>query len=230
MPYTDNNETVLEIINKVLTRLGLSTVSALDADKFTITLCGLLNDVIDDIATFGNARWPQYYVETSALVTAYSTETKLNDLEIDILEEVAVSGQISPLKLITLEELRRLRRTNAVGVPRFFCIKSVSGLAYTIGFHPKPSVDSTLQLALYTKPPKIHSELSDETTSFGYPSAMITQGLYAHALLEEAGGQATQESQMAMAEYNKMKTETYNRFVGDTGTDTYFVPTAGYRR
>ena len=226
MPYIDNNQTALSIINTVLLRLGVSTVSSLSQNKQSIMAVGLLNDVIDDIGDFGTGKWPQLYTEDQEALVSGEAEYKLN-YDLKTLEEVAVSGQVQAMLPVTVEEIRRLNRTNSLGTPRFYAGVSVSGLAMYIRVHPRPNINSDLLVAYYTKPVLVRASSGDNGTVLPFPATLITQGLYAAMLLEQGGGSPTNESLAAATLYNKMKNETYNRYTSDTGTDIQFVPYNG---
>ena len=229
MTYQDTNQTVLTIINKVLTRLGVSEVSDLAQNKMTITAVGLFNDVIDDIADFGTGHWPHLYTETSVTLVSGQSDYKLN-FNLKTLEEIVVSGQVQCMDVETKENIRRLNRANSgPGVPRQYAVISVSGLAPTIRVSPRPgNITTNFNIAYYTKPTIVRVTAADELLVFPFPSVLIAQGLYAAMLLDESGGINTTESVAATALYTKMKTEMFNRYTNDTGTDVYMVPT-GFR-
>lgn len=224
MPYIDTNQTVLTIINKVFNRLGLSDVTDLAQNKLAITAVGLLNDVIEEIGAYGKGDWPQLYVETTVAMVSGQSDYKLN-FDLKTLAEVAVSGHAQALYYETLENIRRLRRTNGLGMPRFYAITHVSGLAPTIRVHPRPNTTNThFNVAYYSKPVIIRTTAADESIVPPFPSILVTQGLYAAMLLEESGSQPTQESLAATTLFNNMKREYYNQYNNDTGNDVYFVP------
>lgn len=226
MPYVDNNQTALTIINKVLLRLGVSEVSTLSQNKQSIMAVGLLNDVLDDIGDHGTGHWPQLYLEDRVVLVSGQVQYKLN-FDIKTLEEVAVSGQVQAMVPVTKEEIRRLNRTNSLGTPRFYAGISVSGLAMSIRVHPRPSISSDLLVSYYTKPIIIRASAGNNNTVLPFPSTLITQGLYAAMLLEQAGGSPTNDSLAAATLFTKMKTETFNRYTSDVGTDIQFTPYGG---
>lgn len=225
MTYIDTHQTVLTIINKILVRLGVSEVSDLAQNKQTVMAVGLFNDVLDDIADYGHGHWPQLYTETSLAIVSGQSDYKLN-FNLKTLEEIVVSGQIQSMDVETKENIRRLSRTNSTGTPRQFAVISVSGLAPTIRVSPTPgNIHTNFVISYYSKPTIVRTTAADETLVFPFPATLIAQGLYAAMLLDESGGTPTNESIAATALYTKMKTEMFNRYTFDTGSDVYFVPT-----
>ena len=126
MAYNDVNQSVLSIVNVCLGRLGLATVATLDETSLSLAAVELLNDVMADLSTFAN--WPQLYAEGSVAAEASVAEYKLN-FDAKCISEVAVSGQISPMNVVTIEDIRRMNRLGNVGTPRQFAIIRVSGNA-----------------------------------------------------------------------------------------------------
>ena len=221
MAYNDTNRPVLEIINVCMKRLGLDPVSTLDQNSLSIVAVDLLNDVITDMCDF---QWPQLYAETSVVAVSSVVEYKIN-VDAKTISEVSVSGQVSPLNLVTIEDIRRLNRITSSGIPRQFAIIRVSGDASYMRVHPTPTTPlSSFEIAYYTKPRLIRASAGDGSLVFNLPARVLIQGLYTQMLLEESGGKPTPEVAAAAQLYAKMKQAARNRFTYDTGSDVYIVP------
>lgn len=214
----------LDIINIVLSRLGVNEVTSLGETKLSSIATEMLNDVLDDLTNYSN--WPQLYAETSVVTLASVAEYKIN-VNAQNIVEVFVSGQISPLRLVDMSEMRRLQRIGNYGIPRHFAIAKVSALAPYIRVHPIPRTPSSLDVAYYTKIQTIRASSGDNTYLVPFPSRTVVQGLYAAMLLEENGNQQTTEVVAANQLYERFKRENLASFVYDTGNETQFVP-GGY--
>ena len=79
--------------------------------------------------------------------------------------------------------------------------------------------------AIYAKPPLYTTSTADSSALPVFPANIMIAGLYAKALLEENGGEPTQEYQAAFATYIAMRKEALNRYNADTGNDLFLVPT-----
>ena len=222
MAYIDTNRPVLEIINVCMKRLGLDAVSTIDQNSLSIVAVDLLNDVVTDMCDY--FQWPQLYAETSVVAVSSVVEYKIN-VDAKSISEVSVSGQVSPLELVTIEDIRRLNRITSSGIPRQFAIIKVSGDASYMRVHPTPVTPlSSFEVAYYTKPRLVRASAGDGSLVFNLPARVLIQGLYAQMLLEESGGRPTPEVAAASQLYAKMKQDSLNRFTFDTGSDVYIVP------
>lgn len=229
MAIADVRKTTLGVINEVERKLGLTASATLTTTNFTTLLLDLLNDVIDELSDF--ADWQQMYREVQ--VTAQSSVSQYEvavSSQVKNLHEVVWDDDISPLEVRNIEDIRRLQRIGSFGVPRQFAIVGVSGVNPLFRVYPVPAsaqisnaTNGTFDIAYYKKPPLLTT--SDASVTPAFPSRMLVQGLYAKALLEENGGEPTQEYRVAYGEYISMRKEAANRFTSDTGTDVYFVPT-----
>jgi len=223
--YT-TNRTALDTINIVLKRLGINAVSNLDDNNIATVATELLNDVLDDLSDHGD--WPQLYTEVTAVSISSVGEYKL-DYNIKSVMEIAWNGQVSPLQVVSTEDIRRLQRVGSTGTPRHMAVVKVSaGKAPYVRVHPVPTSADSFNVAYYARPLTIRATAGDNTTSIPFPSRAVVQGLYANMLLEENGGSQTQDVIAAYRLYSTIKEESYNRFTSDTGTDVQFVPTGGF--
>lgn len=242
-------ETVIQIVNKVQDKLGVNTTTDLTTTKHSGVLLQLLNEVIADLNDSGN--WQELYTEIE--VTAESSvnqyvisprqfvtqasgiagfpkfDSALSAKEVHHIHEVSFGSQSSPLELRTIEDIRRLRRTqrdSTGGNPRQWSVigTNVSGHPVMEVF-PKPSSQFNNQrfnIALYVKEPLLSE--SDVSAVPVFPSNVLVQGLYAKALLEQDDGAPTPTSNAEFAIYERLKREALNRFTVDSGTDVYLYP------
>jgi hypothetical protein len=225
--------TTLQVVNAVQERLGVNKTSTLYATKQARVLVDLLNEVQDELSDFG--QWQELYVETTVAVQSsvatYSLDTA-DDSVVNKIDEIAYSSANSPLQVMSMEDMRRLRRLRRHGEPRMFGVLGVDEITGQPRFEvypiPGSSQDGDFVVAMYKKPNFI-AVSADASTILPFPGQLLVNGLYAKALLEENGGEPTPQFQMAQAVYERQKTEALNRFNADTGTDVYFVPGRGPR-
>lgn len=233
MPITDLRQTVLQVINIVERKMGISPSATLTATSFTQALLDLLNEVVADIAEDGERK--ELYFST--VVTAQSS---VADYAVDPtgglvhhIYEVSQSARgNAPLTPVNLSEINLLNRTNSFGVSNQWHIVSAnaSGQPVTRVF-PTPGANENGDLFTFVgflKPP-IYTT-ADASVVPVFPANVLWQGLHARALLEENGGEPTREYQVALAMYEKAKMQDLNRFTVDNGPTVQFMPNRRSRR
>ncbi len=218
--------TALFVVNSVLNRMGVSQITNLGETAFSITLVELLNDVLNDLNSA--AHWPTMYAETSIAIQSSVAEYKLN-IKAQNIEEVAVSGRISPLQMVEREEIRRLSRIRSFGRPSQVCITRVSSLSPYVRLYPTPNTNSNLDIAYYSKVQTIRASAGDNDYVIPFPSRSVIAGLYAAAVLEENGNQQSTEVVAAYKLYQDFRAQDLAAFEYDTGAMIQIVPT-GYPR
>lgn len=229
MAITDVRLTVIQIINQVQRRLGLTETSTIVATKHATMLLELLNDVIDEISDYGD--WQQMFREAN--VTASSSVGTYEiavSAQVKNISEIVFGDDIAHLENRSIEDIRRLQRLSSFGVPRQFAIVGVSGVNPLFRVYPVPnsatiSADTKsgiFDIAYYKKPRLLTT--ADVSAVPAFPGKLLTQGLYAKAIMEENGGEATNQYQIAYGEYERIKRESLNRLNADTGTDIYINP------
>lgn len=223
----DTRRTILQIVNDVQRRLGVNPTANLTATKHATVLLGLLNQLVDEISD--QREWMEWYAETTVLASSSVAEYSVNTpYPVHHIYEIAFQGDIAPMDVVSIEEIRRLQRLNHHGRPRQFGIVGVNGATGNPTFRVSPIPGSAqnnmgLHIALYKKP-AIYST-SDIGEEPEFPAQLLTQGLYAKALLEENGGEPTRQYEIAYAEYQRMLVEAANRYNSDTGDGTIqFIP------
>lgn len=236
MATADIRREAIHIVNEVLRKLGLNTVNHLDSTKYSSLLVDYLNDCIDEISDFGD--W-QEMLRTQAVTAAAS----VGSYEIAVsgnlknIVEIAWGDDPASLELRTVEDMRLLDRVRGFGTPRQWAIIGVSGVNPIFHVFPIPtsaaiaaqtSAGGVFDVLYYKKPSIITAVTANNSAIPAFPARMLVQGVYAKALLQENGGEPSNEYQVTYTEYIRMRQEALNRFNADTGTDIYLVPT-GFR-
>lgn len=233
---SDTRKSYIQLFNEVRRKLGVNEITTLGQDSFGMAMIDYMNDVIAEISDFGD--WQEMYrEETFTLTTAQSS---LSDFTFNTsvatknIHEIQFGTQIAPMWLVTLDDIRRLNRVNAYGVPTQYAFVGVDNTTTgnpIVRVFPTPvtaQAGSSFNVAYFKKPALITTAATSLIPEF--PSRMIAQGLLAYTLRDEERGNQAQEWQDEYAIFKKMMSETFNRFNGDTGSDTYFIPPRGRRR
>lgn len=219
-------ETVIKIVNKVQTRLGINKTDTLTASRHAEMLTQLLNEVIAEVNDYG--RWQDAYEEVvvtaSTSVNTYSIAS--SGREVQSIIEVSFDNDPAQLENRPLEVIRRLIRVGGTGTPRQYSIigVDVSGNP-EMRVYPQPGVtqnNKTFNIAIQAKERLF--ETSDVSAVPTYPAEMLVMGLYAKALLEENGGEPTDQYRTAQQEYTRMVRQAQRRFTTDTEDELTFVP------
>lgn len=231
----DTRKSYIQLFNEVRRKLGVNEISTLGQDTLGLAMIDYMNDVIAEISDFGD--WQEMYREESfAFVTANSsTSDWVFDTSVATknIHEIQFGTQIAPLRLVTLDDIRRLNRSASFGVPTQFAFVGVDNLVTgnpRVRVFPTPTTaqaSANFNLAYFKKPALITT--ADTSSIPEFPSRMIAQGLLAYTLRDEERGNQAQEWQDEYAIFKKFVSETYNRYNGDTGSDTYFIPSRGRR-
>lgn len=218
--------TILGILNEVQQRLGINPTNTLGATRHSIMLTQLLNEVIAEVNDIG--RWQDLYEEVvvtaATSIATYSIASSTR--EVQSIIEVSFDSQPAQLENRPLEDLRRLQRVGGTGNPRQYSIigVDVSGNPQ-MRVYPQPGATQDgkeFNIAIQAKEPLFTT--SDGATIPVYPANVLIQGLYAKALLEENGGESTNQFTLAFREYQRMATEARRRYTSDTEDELTFVP------
>lgn len=230
MSIGDIRYTVLQTVNEVQRKLGLSATSSLTANKVSIELVDHINDVVDDLSDFGN--WMEAL--TTAKVTAH---TSVRDYQIPVsavvknIGDVYISTRRGPLRCVDIDTMRIMTRVTSLGQPSQFCIFGTDSNGNP-NIRVRPWPDSSQEGALfsilyYTKPPRYTT--SDASTIIPFPARVVVLGTLARYTLRESGGAPTQQYVSYFQEYVSSRKEAFNRFRGDTGWDVSYKPGRGTR-
>ena len=229
----DTRKSYIQLFNEVRRKLGVNPISTLGQDTLGMAMIDYMNDVITEISDFGD--WQEMYrEETFACSSSVSDYVFNTSVATKNIHEVQFGRQVSPLWLVTLDDIRRLNRVNSFGVPTQFAFVGVDNVTTgnpRVRVFPTPvtaQTSSVFNVAYYKKPALITT--ADTSGIPEFPSRMIAQGLLAYTLRDEERGAQSQEWQDEYAIFKKYIGETYNRYNGDTGSDTFFIPPRGRRR
>jgi len=233
---SDTRKTYIQIFNEVRRKLGVGEVVALNSDTLSMAMIDYMNDVLAEISDFGD--WQEMYREEAfAFVTANSSTSDWvfdTSVATKSIHEIQFGSQIAPMRLVTLDDIRRLNRSHSFGVPTQYAFVGVDNVTTgnpIVRVFPTPTTaqaSANFNLAYYKKPAIITT--ADTSSIPEFPSRMVVQGLLAYCLRDEERGMQSPQWQEEYAIFKKFVGETFNRYNGDTGSDTYFVPSRGRGR
>lgn len=237
MPVTDQRMTVLGIINEVRKKVKLNAVTTVDGDSDSVIKLGYLNDIVSMIDDYGN--WQESLrtitVTAQSSVADYSlSSAAFTQLGIEVVQNVHsvfFQGYSSEMRMIELDQMRRLQRLPNYGFPTQWCVKGVDtdgNPILTVSPVPVSAQQGNIMTVnLYEKQPFYTT--ADGATIIPYPGKLLVQGLLAATILDESDGEPTQRYQMNQSIFTNMLDETYNRYNGDSGSTIFFRPARGRR-
>ncbi len=231
MGIGDIRYTVLQTVNEVFRKLGLTTISSTATNKLSIQMVDFINDVCNDLADFGD--WQETLVTANITAVSgqanYSVTTSAN---IENIKDMYFSQRRGPLRNISIDDMRIMTRVTITGTPTQFTVVGTDANGNpNIRVRPTPaqSEDGGLfSILYYIRTPTYTT--ADDNTVIPYPSRVVVKGVLARAILNESGGSPDQKYQQIQQEYLTDRKEALNRFNGDTGWDTSFTPSLTNRR
>lgn len=221
--------TVLQVVNEVQRKLGLTATGTLTANKVATELVDHVNDTVDDLSDFGN--WMETL--TTAKVTA---RTSVRDYVVEAsgviknIGDIYLSTRRGPLRSLDIDSMRIMTRTTAMGQPSQYCIFGVDASSYQPIVRVRPTPDasengSLFSILYYKKPSQyIAANNADANTVIPYPARVVVNGVLARYTLRESGGAQTEMYQIYQQNYDDGRKRALNRFQGDTGWDVSFTP------
>lgn len=233
MATGDIRREAVHIVNEVLRKLGLNSVTNLNDTKQSTLLTDYLNDIVDEVSDFGDWQEMLRTQKVTAISSSDQYEIAVSG-NLKNIVEIAWGDQAAAMELRTIEEMRLLTRVGSLGTPRQWAIIGVSGVNPLVRVFPAPtpaaisaqtSAGGVFDVLYYKKPSYLVALTANNSAVPAFSGRMIVQGVYAKALLQENGGEPSNEYQIAYTEYLRMRQEALNRFNADTGTDIYLVPT-----
>lgn len=232
MPIGDIRFTVLQIVNEVQRKLGLSETATLGANKLSKQMVDFVNDVCDDLSDFGN--WQETLVTANVTAVSgqrdYSVNTSAN---IKNIGDIYFSMRTGPLRNITITDMRLMSRTSAIGgMPTQYTIFGTDSNGNPL-IRVRPTPASTadgglFSILYYVRPPQYTT--ADNSTVVPFPGNLVVDGVLAKAILNESEGAPNDRYRYVQQEYTDSRKEALNRFNGDSGWDVSFVPNRGSRR
>jgi len=231
MGIGDIRFTVLEVVQEVFRKLGLNQPSTLTANKLSIEMVDLINDVCDDLSDFGN--WQEVMVSSNVTAVSgqsdYSITTSAN---VKNIADIYFTQRTGPLRFITVQDMRIMTRVTATGTPSQFTIFGTdNGGNPNIRVRPTPNSQAAgglFSILWYQRPPNYTT--TDVSAVIPFPGQVVVAGTLAKAILNESGGAPTDQYTRLQQEYEIAKKEALNRFNGDTGWDVSFTPSLSGRR
>ncbi len=225
MGIGDVRYTVLQTVNEVQRKLGLTATATLATNKLAVELVDFINDVCNDLSDFGN--WQETLVTANITAVSgqadYSINTSANVKNIGDLYFTLRRG---PLRNITLDDMRVLTRVTSTGTPAQYTLFGTDSNGNpNIRVRPTPasSEDGALFSVLYYTRPPIYTT-SDGSTVIPFPARVVVMGVLARATLYESGGTPSDKYTQLQQDYLNSRKEAFNRFKGDTGWDISFTP------
>lgn len=229
MGIGDIRYTVLQVVNEVQRKLGLSATATLGANSLSTQMVDFINDVCNDLSDFGN--WQE--VLTSVNVTAvsgqrdYSINTSAN---IKNIGDIYYSNSRSRLRSLDIDDMRLLTRTTTTGIPNQFTVFGTDSNGNPlIRVNPIPVVSGDFFSVIYYVRTPLYTT-SDNSTVIPFPARVVVLGTLARAILNESGGSPTDHYTSVFQEYLVARKEALNRFNGDTGFNVSFTPSNLGRR
>lgn len=232
MGIGDIRYTVLQTVNEVFRKLYLSSVNATTANKASIEVVDFINDVCNDMADFGN--WQETLI--SANITAvsgqrdYMIQTSAN---VENIKDIYFSTRRGPLRSVDMETMRILTRTTITGTPTQFTTfgTDINGNPI-LRVRPTPAQaeDGSLFSVLYFIRAPLYVPGADDATVIPFPARVVLMGVLARYYLNESQGAPSDKYTATQQDYTNARKEALNRFNGDTGWDTSFVPALTNRR
>lgn len=228
MSLAGTRKTVLQIINEVERRLGLTPSSSITSSRLSVLYLQLLNEVLEEIDNYSD--WQEQYVEYTVSASAGSTSFALgtND-QIKRIEEVSFGDQVAPLYWPGRDQVRLLNRTQSSakgGNPRHVAIiGTVSGGNPQFKVWPAPTTavaSGNYKVAAYTLTENFTS--ADGASTPKYSANLLIKGLYAYALLEQEDGMMSSTAKNAFQDYYNQLREVHNRYTNDSESELKIQP------
>lgn len=229
---SDQRATILQIINEVRRKLGLKEVSAISSDKHSLVALDYLNDTIQEVANYGN--WQELYVSANTTVSSSVSDYQINtSAVVQVVRELVFYNQIAPMRHMGFEDIMRLKRTGATGIPRQWAVVGVdvSSANPRVRIHPTPGSNENNQyfVAHFYQRPAVYTT-ADGSVIPPFNASLLVDGLLSKLLLDESRGTPTNDYLVAKQDFEQNMEEEFNRYNGDSGNNTYFVPMQrGYR-
>lgn len=225
MGLGDIRYTVLQVVQEVFRKLGLTVPSSLSANALTIQMVDFINDVCNDLSDFGN--WQETVVSTNVTAVSgqrdYSVVTSAN---IKNIGDVFFSQRVGPMRNVTTHEMRIMTRVTIVGQPTQFTVFGTDANGNPLlRVRPTPAAaedGEVFSIVYYVRAPRYGT--GDASSVIPFPGEVVANGVLAAALLNESGGAPTDRYTATYQKYLEGRKEALNRFNGDTGYDIEFTP------
>lgn len=231
MGLGDIRFTVLQVVNEVQRKLGLTATSSSSTNSQSVLILDFINDVCSDLSDFGN--WQEMLVSSNVTAVSgqnvYSISTSSN---IKNLGDIYFSDRTGPLRYVTVQDYRIMTRVTSTGSPSQFTVFGTDNNGNPeIRVRPTPSSteDGSLFSIIYYIRTPVYTT-SNDASVIPFPGQIVVDGVLAMALLNESGGSPTDHYTKVYQNYLEGRKEALNRFNGDTGWDINFTPSLVGRR
>jgi hypothetical protein len=231
MGLGDVRFTVLEVVQEVFRKLGLTQPTSLTANKLSIQMVDYVNDICDDLSDFGN--WQEMMVSANVSAVNGQRDYVINtSANVKNIADIYYSTRTGPVSLINIETMRRMVSAN--GTPTQYTIfgTDASTANPVLRFRPTPVSGNGgggyFSVLYFVRAPSYTT--SDASTVIPFPGQLVTLGVLAKAYLIESQGAPTDIYKTTYNDYLQARKEAYNRFKGDTGWNISFVPSRQTRR
>lgn len=225
MGITDNRYTVLQVVNEVQRRLGLTGTASLSTNKLSIQMVDFVNNICDELVDLGN--WQEMLVSSNVTAVSGQRDYSINtSAQIKNIGDIYFSNKTGPLRHVTIRDMRIMTRVTSVGQPTQYTVfgTDVNGNPL-LRVRPTPSQPQDGQffsIVYYIRAPLYTTD--DANTLIPFPGNIVTNGVLALAILNESGGAPTDHYQNLQKDYLDSRKEGLNRFNGDSGWDIDFTP------
>lgn len=234
MGIGDIRYTVLQTVNEVQRKLGLTATPTVSTNSLATMLVDFINDVCNELSDFGN--WPEMLVSANVTAVAgtrdYTFSTSANIKNIGDIYFLTSASRTGPLTHQTVEDMRILTRSSSTGVPRQFTLLDTDSNGNPrIRINPVPTSaehGGLFSILRWDRPPRYTT--ADGALVVPFPARVVVLGVHAKHLLNESQGSPSPKYEQVYNEYLQARKEALNRFKGDTGWNVSFVPSMGYRR
>lgn len=225
MGIGDNRYTVLQVVQEVMRRLGLTAPASLSTNKLSIQMVDFVNDICVQLSDLGE--WQEMLVSSN--VTAVSGQRDysiITSAQVKNIGDLYFSNKTGPLRHVTIRDMRIMTRVTATGQPTQYTIfgTDINGNP-TIRVRPTPATSEDGQLfsvVYYIRTPVYTT--ADANTYIPFPGSVVVDGVLALATLNESGGSPTDHYQQLQEKYTTGRKEALNRFNGDSGWEINFSP------
>lgn len=226
--------TVLETVNEVFRKVGLSEVTTVAANKLSKQMVDIINDVVSDLSDYGN--WQETLVSSNitaqSSVANYSIQTSAVVKNIYDMFFQTSARTATPMSNVSVDEMRIMTATESFGQPTQYSIVGVDAQG-----NPNIRVRSTpvsaylpavFTVMWYSKPPMYTT--TDDSVQIPFPARIVVNGVMAAYMLNESEGAPTEMQKMYYNLYLDGRRENINRFNFDTGANIAFTPGWSGRR
>lgn len=232
MSLSDQRLTALEIINEVRRKRKMNPITTLDQDSDSLNCLAYLNDVVSEINDYDNWQENLREITVTAQSSVYDYSIPVSSVTVvQNIHEVVFDGQAGEMRMTTLDNMRRLIRTNSYGRPSQWAVNGVDSNGnpkFRVSPIPASAQNGLLfDVAVYEKPAFITTAQTSAIPPF--PGKLVVQGLLAKITLDESDGEPTNRYQQVNKVYEDMLYESYNRYNGDSGSSVFFRPSRGRR-